>query len=66
MSILARGYAIALHVPTGRALRSAGEASVGDALEVRLSQGRVLAEVTRVDDAAAVSDPDRSTPEESS
>jgi exodeoxyribonuclease VII large subunit len=52
LSILARGYAIAIHVPSGRALLSAGDAAVGDELEVRLSEGRLLAEVKRVDGGA--------------
>lgn len=47
MNVLGRGYAIALHVPTGRALLRASEAEVGDRLELRLAEGTLDATVTR-------------------
>ncbi|HEV8549015.1 MAG TPA: exodeoxyribonuclease VII large subunit [Polyangiaceae bacterium] len=50
LTVLARGYAIATRAD-GRALRRAGEARVGDELEVRLGAGRLATTVTRVLDA---------------
>ncbi len=49
LSILARGYAIAIHAPSGRALLRAEDAAPGDRLNVRLSKGRLIAEVTKVE-----------------
>jgi exodeoxyribonuclease VII large subunit len=46
VAVLSRGYAIALHAKTGRALTRAEEAEPGDVVRVRLADG-VL--VTRVD-----------------
>ena len=45
LGVLSRGYAIALHEPSGRALTRAADASVGDALTVVLEQGRLRARV---------------------
>lgn len=45
VKVLARGYAIALHEGTGRALLRADDAAPGDVLDVRLSVGRVRARV---------------------
>lgn len=56
LSILARGYAIAIHRPSGRALLAAGQATPGDELEVRLSEGRLIAAVTRVEGASGGGD----------
>jgi exodeoxyribonuclease VII large subunit len=47
LKVLARGYAIAT-TADGRAVRDAADVEPGDALEIRVAQGRVLAEVTRV------------------
>jgi exodeoxyribonuclease VII large subunit len=44
---LARGYAIALHVPSGKALLRAVDASHGDLLQVRLHEGTLRARVER-------------------
>ncbi|MGE0787857.1 MAG: exodeoxyribonuclease VII large subunit [Sandaracinaceae bacterium] len=48
LKVLGRGYAIALL--DGRALLRAGDASVGDALEVRLAEGRLEARVVAIDE----------------
>lgn len=45
LGILSRGYAIALHQPTGRALMRATDARAGDRLAIRLSEGTLLADV---------------------
>jgi exodeoxyribonuclease VII large subunit len=45
LKVLARGYAIALHERTGRALMRAEDASEGDSLMVRLSEGKIRARV---------------------
>ncbi|MCA9581054.1 MAG: exodeoxyribonuclease VII large subunit, partial [Myxococcales bacterium] len=45
LKVLARGYAIAIHGPTGRALLRADEASPGDALTLRLHEGDLRARV---------------------
>jgi exodeoxyribonuclease VII large subunit len=50
LSILARGYAIALHAPSGRALVSSSDAAVGDAIDLRLSAGSLRATVVEVRD----------------
>ncbi len=45
LGILARGYAIALHEPTGKALVRAADAKSGDVLRVRLHEGTLRARV---------------------
>ncbi|HEX7481783.1 MAG TPA: exodeoxyribonuclease VII large subunit [Polyangiales bacterium] len=45
LGILARGYAIALHEPSGRALLRASDANAGDVLRVRLHEGTLRARV---------------------
>lgn len=45
LSVLARGYAIALHERSGRALLRAGDAEPGDVLRVRLHEGELRARV---------------------
>jgi exodeoxyribonuclease VII large subunit len=45
LSILARGYAIAIHAESGRALLSASEARAGDRLDVRLHEGHLSVRV---------------------
>jgi exodeoxyribonuclease VII large subunit len=44
---LARGYAIVLHEPTGKALLRAEDAHVGDRLQVRLHEGTLRTRVER-------------------
>jgi len=56
LRVLERGYAIALHEPTGRALRSASDAAVGDALTLRLAKGTVRAEVRELHGAEGSND----------
>jgi len=48
LAVLGRGYAIALHEETGKALLSASECKPGDTLRVRLHQGEIAARVTDV------------------
>ena len=43
LAVLSRGYAIALHQPTGRALLRAGDAAPGDTLRLRLHEGELRA-----------------------
>jgi exodeoxyribonuclease VII large subunit len=45
LSILARGYAIALHDGSGRALLRAHDAKAGDRLSLRLHEGTLHARV---------------------
>jgi exodeoxyribonuclease VII large subunit len=45
LAVLSRGYAIALHEPTGRALLRAADAAPGDALRLRLHEGELRARV---------------------
>jgi exodeoxyribonuclease VII large subunit len=45
LASLARGYAIVLHEPSGKALVRASDASPGDALQVRLHEGTLRARV---------------------
>lgn len=52
VAILARGYAIALHEPTGRALVRAGDAQPGDAVTVVLSRGRLRTRVEGRDEGS--------------
>ncbi len=47
LAILARGYAIALHEPSGKALLRADDAGEGDVLQVRLHEGTLRARVER-------------------
>jgi len=47
LSVLARGYAIALHDSTGKALRRAGDAAHGDLLSILLHEGRLRARVEK-------------------
>jgi exodeoxyribonuclease VII large subunit len=47
LGVLGRGYAIALHERTGRALLRATDAAPGDRLTLRLSEGTLHAEVVR-------------------
>ncbi|RIK97770.1 MAG: exodeoxyribonuclease VII large subunit, partial [Proteobacteria bacterium] len=46
LAVLARGYAIARRADDGRIVRSAADVAVGDALDVRVAEGRVEARVT--------------------
>ncbi len=45
VAVLGRGYAIALHAPSGRALRDPGAARPGDPLEIVVEKGRLRARV---------------------
>jgi exodeoxyribonuclease VII large subunit len=45
LSVLSRGYAIALHERTGRALLRAADASAGDRLRLRLHEGELRVRV---------------------
>jgi exodeoxyribonuclease VII large subunit len=45
LRVLERGYAIALHEPTGRAIRSCSEVKGGDRLRIRVSDGEFGAKV---------------------
>lgn len=45
LRVLERGYAIALHEPTGRAVRSRSEVKEGDRLRVRVFDGEFGAKV---------------------
>ena len=45
LASLARGYAIVLHEPSGRALLHAGDARPGDGLQIKLHQGTLRARV---------------------
>jgi exodeoxyribonuclease VII large subunit len=45
LAVLARGYAIAIHEPTGRALLRATDAARGDAVSLVLAEGRLRTEV---------------------
>ncbi|HJL17792.1 MAG TPA: exodeoxyribonuclease VII large subunit [Sandaracinaceae bacterium LLY-WYZ-13_1] len=49
LRVLGRGYAIALHEPTGRALTRAEEAAIGDRVRVRLARGTLLTEVRAIE-----------------
>ena len=46
LRVLERGYAVALHPVTGRAVTDAAEVNIGDDLEIRLSRGRLRARTT--------------------
>jgi len=48
LSVLSRGYAIALHEETGEAITRADQAEVGDALDIVLHEGRLTARVEAV------------------
>ncbi len=50
-AILSRGYAIALHEDTGRALVRARDVAVGDRLTIRLSEGALRADVVSAEPA---------------
>jgi len=45
LAVLGRGYAIALHAPTGQALLRAADCAPGDTLRVRLHEGELTARV---------------------
>jgi exodeoxyribonuclease VII large subunit len=45
LRVLERGYAIAIHESTGRAVRSASEVKLGDRLRVRVFDGEFGAKV---------------------
>jgi exodeoxyribonuclease VII large subunit len=45
LEILARGYAVVTHEPTGKILLASDIANRGDRLSIRLSRGRIRATV---------------------
>jgi len=47
LSILARGYAIALTEPAGRVIMEAGSVSPGDSIRVKVARGDILASVNK-------------------
>lgn len=47
LSVLARGYAIALTEPAGRVIMDAGSVLPGDAIRVKVARGDILASVNR-------------------
>lgn len=51
LAVLARGYAIALRGDDGRVVRRARDVAPGDALVVRVAEGRVEARVTNIDES---------------
>ncbi|MCR4404417.1 MAG: exodeoxyribonuclease VII large subunit [Candidatus Acetothermia bacterium] len=48
LAVLARGYAIAIDLRSGRVMKAAAEAAVGDRLKVRLHRGELLCRVEEV------------------
>lgn len=61
LAVLARGYAIALHEPTGKALCRAEEVEVGERLTVRLFRGSVSARVETRDLGTPSEDEERTS-----
>jgi exodeoxyribonuclease VII large subunit len=61
LAVLARGYAIALHGPTGRALVRAADARPGDAVRLRLHEGALDATVVAVTPRGGAPDADGGT-----
>ncbi|MDD9946357.1 MAG: exodeoxyribonuclease VII large subunit [Myxococcales bacterium] len=59
LSVLARGYAIALHEPSGRALLRASDAQVGDQIRVRLHTGSLTTQVQGIDPDPPSQGPER-------
>lgn len=49
LRVLSRGYAIALHEPTGRALLRASDVNIGDRVRVRLHRGTIVTEVRGIE-----------------
>ena len=48
LAILRRGYSVIQGVPLGQVVRRASEVTVGDILQARLSEGRLLCLVKEV------------------
>lgn len=46
LAVLSRGYSVA--TKNGKAIKTAGELSVGDVIDVKLNEGEVTAEVTKI------------------
>jgi exodeoxyribonuclease VII large subunit len=65
LRVLGRGYAIALRAD-GRAVRAASDVRVGDAIEVRVAQARISAEVRAVTSDAEPPERPPTGPEEHS
>ncbi len=47
VAVLGRGYAIAIHEPTGKALLRASDANSGDTVTIRLHEGALVTRVTK-------------------
>ncbi len=45
LDVLKRGFSVITHIPTGKILRSSSQAEEGDALDIKLYSGKLLAEV---------------------
>jgi exodeoxyribonuclease VII large subunit len=45
LNVLKRGFSVVTHVPTGKIVRSSGQAKEGDALDIKLYSGKLLAQV---------------------
>jgi len=45
LNVLKRGFSVVTHVPTGKIVRSSSQANAGDALDIKLYSGKLLAEV---------------------
>lgn len=50
LAVLGRGYAIALHAPTGKALVRARDARAGDAITLRLHDGKIEARAEKIEE----------------
>lgn len=57
LAVLLRGYAIALHEKTGKALVRAADAAVGDRVTVRVAEGSLVARVEEIRSADAPKTP---------
>lgn len=45
LNVLKRGFSVVSHVPTGKIVRSSSQVKEGDALDIKLYSGKLLAEV---------------------
>jgi exodeoxyribonuclease VII large subunit len=48
LAILSRGYSVIQAIPSGRIVRLASEVAVGDVVQARLAEGRLLCRVNEV------------------
>jgi len=49
LSILSRGYSVSLKLPEGTVLRNASDLKPGDEIETKLSEGKILSTVEKID-----------------